>query len=85
MKDDRGYWEGELDLTQQFQRIGGTLTLRGKTQTLLGAYVQGQALGFTFVDQDGGVKSVRVRVDGASLSGSLQFSGNLTPVTGKRR
>ena len=85
MKDERGYWEGEVDLTQRFQRIGGTLTQRGKTQTLLGAYVQGQTLGFTFVDLDGGVKSVRVRVDGASLSGSLQFSGNLTPVAGTRR
>ena len=81
--DDR--WQGELAIVQQFQRIGGTLTLRDRTQPLLGAYVQGERLGFTFVDLDGGVRSVRARVDGAALSGSLQFSGNLTPIAGRRR
>ncbi len=85
VEDDHGYWEGELDLSQRFQRIGGTLTIRGKTQPLLGAYVQGATLGFTFVDLDGGVKSVRARVDGPALAGSLQFSGNLTPIDGRRR
>jgi SAM-dependent methyltransferase len=77
-------WEGELDITQQFQRVGGTLTIRGATQPLLGAYVQGATLGFTFVAPDGGVRSVRVRVDGDNLSGSLQFSGHLTPIAGRR-
>ncbi len=77
-------WEGELAITQQCQRVGGTLTIRGATQPLLGAYVQGATLGFTFVAPDGGVRSVRVRVDGDNLSGSLQFSGHLTPVAGRR-
>jgi SAM-dependent methyltransferase len=77
-------WEGELDITQQFQRVGGTLTIRGATQPLLGAYVQGATLGFTFVAPDGGVRSVRVRVDGDNLSGSLQFSGHATPIAGRR-
>ena len=85
LKDERGHWEGELELTQHFQRIGGTLTIRGKAQPLLGAYVQGKVIGFTFVDLDGGVRSVRARVDGAALSGSLRFSGNLTPIAGHRR
>ncbi len=85
LKDERGFWEGELDLTQQFQRIGGTLTIRGRTQPLLGAFVQGGTIGFTFVDLDGGVRTVRAGVDGAALSGSLRFSGNLTPLTGRRR
>jgi hypothetical protein len=85
LKDERGFWEGDLDLTQQFQRIGGTLTIRGKTQRLLGAYVQGEFIGFTFVDLDGGVRTVRASIDGAVLSGSLRFSGNLTPITGRRR
>ena len=78
-------WEGELEIAQQFQRIGGTLTIRGRTQPLLGAYVQGETVGFTFVAQDGGVRSVRARVDGATLTGMLQFSGNFTPIAGKRR
>ena len=81
--DDR--WQGELDVVQQFQRVGGTLTLRGKAQPLLGAYVQGEHMGFTFVDLDGGLRSVRARVDGGALTGSLRFSGNLTPIAGRRR
>ena len=85
MTADDGRWQGELDIAQQFQRIGGTLTIRGKAQPLLGAYVQGANLGFTFVDLDGGVRSVRASVDGAALSGSLAFSGNLTPIAGRRR
>jgi hypothetical protein len=77
-------WEGVLDIAQRFQRIGGTLTIRGAMQPLLGAYVRGATLGFTFVAPDGGVRSVRVRVDGGAFSGSLQFSGRLTPITGRR-
>ena len=85
LRDESGFFSGELTLNQRFQRVGGTLTLRGKSvQPLLGAYVEGDVLGFTFVDLDGGVRSVRVRVDGKTLAGSLRFAGNLTPVTGWR-
>jgi SAM-dependent methyltransferase len=83
VRDDRG-WEGELRLTQEFQRIGGTLTLRGKAQPLLGAYVSGAALGFTFVDTDGAIRSARAQVDGNTLAGQLRFAGNLTSLFGKK-
>ena len=69
LRDEGGFFAGELALTQQFQRVGGTLTLRGKAQPVLGAYVDGEYLGFTFVDLDGGVRSVRARIDGGELSG----------------
>ena len=85
LRDDRGSWEGELDLTQQFQRIGGTLTIRGRPQPLLGAYVQGEVIGFTFVHPDGGLRSVRASVAGPTFAGSLRFAGNLTPIAGRRR
>ena len=85
LQDEGGFFAGEVELVQRFQRIGGTLTVRGKAQTLLGAYVDGENLGFTFVAPDGGVRSVRARVDGAMLSGSLRFAGNVTPVSGRRR
>jgi SAM-dependent methyltransferase len=74
----------EINLTQQFQRIGGTMTIGRTAQPLLGAYVRGDILGFTYVDRDGGVRSARVRVDGDSLRGHLRFAGNLTPLTGMR-
>jgi len=84
LSEERSRWEGVVEITQRFQRIGGTLTIRGATQPLLGAYVQGATLGFTFVDTDGGVRSVRARIDGDAFSGSLQFSGHLTPIAGRR-
>jgi SAM-dependent methyltransferase len=84
LSEARSSWEGLLELRQRFQRIGGTLTIRGATQPLLGAYVQGGTLGFTFVGTDGGVRSVRARVAGGAFSGSLQFSGHLTPIAGRR-
>jgi len=84
LSEEQSRWEGVLEITQRFQRIGGTLTIRGATQPLLGAYVQGATLGFTFVGSDGGVRSVRARVEGGAFSGSSQFSGNLTPIAGRR-
>jgi len=74
-----------VGIEQQFQRIGGTLTIRGKSQPLLGAYVHGDLIGFAFVAPDGGIRSLRARVDGATLKGALQFSGNLTPIAGTRK
>jgi hypothetical protein len=85
LQDDTGFFSGQVDLAQRFQRVGGTLTLRGKSQPLLGAYVEGENLGFTFVGLDGGVRSVRAKIAGASLSGALSFAGNVTPVSGRRR
>ena len=64
LQDEGGFFAGEVALTQRFQRIGGTLTLRGRQQPALGAYVEGENLGFTFVDPDGGVRSVRARIGG---------------------
>jgi SAM-dependent methyltransferase len=85
IRDQGGFFAGELALSQRFQRVGGTLTLRGKAQPVLGAYVEGDILGFTFVDLDGGIRSVRARVSGGALAGSLRFASTLTPVTGERQ
>ena len=41
--------------------------------------------GFWEGDLDGGVRTVRASIDGAAVSGSLRLSGNLTPITGRRR
>ena len=82
--EGNGHWEALIEITQRFQRIGGTVTIRGETQPLLGAIVRGATLSFTFVAPDGGVRSVRARVDGDVFDGSLQFAGRLTPVRGQR-
>jgi hypothetical protein len=60
-----------LKLDQNFQRVGGTLTLQGKTQNLLGARMEGPALHFSFINADGLLKAVKVIVNGQVLSGEV--------------
>jgi len=84
VRDDRGF-TGEANITQEYQRIGGTITLRGKTQPLLGAYINGATMGFTFVDSDGAIKSVRAQVNGNKLMGQLRFVSNVTMLDGQRQ
>ncbi len=81
---DGGFFDGEVEFVQFFQRIGGTITIRGKSQPVTGAYVNGPVVGFTFQDADGAIRSVRARVDGDRLSGQLRFPGNIVPLTGRR-
>jgi len=84
LREDRGAWQGEINLSQRFQRIGGTLTIKGRMQPLLGAYVNGNDFGFTFVDPDQGLRNFRATVNGKTMTGSLRFQGYLSAVTGER-
>ena len=67
--DEKG--NATLKLDQTFQRLGGTLTLQGKTQNLLGARMEGSALHFSFINADGLLKAVKVLVNGQVLSGEV--------------
>ena len=67
--DEKG--NATLKLDQNFQRVGGTLTLQGKTQNLLGARMEGSALHFSFINADGLLKAVKVLVNGQVLSGEV--------------
>jgi SAM-dependent methyltransferase len=84
LRDDNG-WEGMVELAQRFQLVGGTMSLEGKAQPLLGSYVSGDVLGFTFVDADASVRSVRATVRGDTLDGALRFERAVTSVKGQRR
>ena len=85
LQDAGGFFAGELELSAAVPARRRHAHAARQGAAVLGAYVEGEYLGFTFVDPDGGVRSVRARIDGAALSGSLRFAGNLTPVTGRRR
>ena len=67
--DEKG--NATLKLDQNFQRLGGSLTLQGKTQNLLGARMEGAALHFSFINADGLLKAVKVLVNGQVLSGEV--------------
>jgi hypothetical protein len=60
-----------LRLSQRHQRVGGTLSWGGQTQTLLGVRLHGAELHFSFVQADGQLKAVQARVQGASLQGEV--------------
>ena len=84
VRDGSGKELAGLALTQQFQRVGGTITIAGADQPLLGAFVQGATLGFTFVAADGGVRSARLRVDDRRAAGTMLFVSQPTPITATR-
>ena len=60
-----------LKLDQAFQRVGGSLTVQGKTQNVMGARIEGAMLHFSFINADGLLKAVKVLVNGNSLSGEV--------------
>jgi len=84
LKDDRDSLSGTLNLVQRYQRVGGTLALGGKTQPLLSAWIDGDTLGFSFIDTDNRLQTARMSVAGSSMTGTLS-DVRKTPVTGSKR
>lgn len=84
VRDGSGRVAATLTVTQRFQRIGGTIAADGPVQPLLGAFMQGPTMGFTFVGSDGGVRNARLRIDGARASGAMNFVDQSTPITATR-
>jgi SAM-dependent methyltransferase len=84
LKESDGTWEAQVDITQKFQRIAGTMTRKGVTQPLLGTTINGPQLSFTFVDTDGGVRTLSAKVNGNTLEGRLGFVTYGTPISGVR-
>jgi len=71
LKEDGGTSSGTLSLVQRYQRIGGTLTMNGKSQPLLGTSIVGENLTFSFIDRDGNLQQARMKVAGNSMAGTL--------------
>lgn len=69
LTDERGVEVAVVDVVQQFQKIGGTITIAKRTQPLLGAFVAGREMGFSYVDRDNGFRTARFKVDGAKAEG----------------
>jgi SAM-dependent methyltransferase len=85
-KEDGWGTEGTVTLVQHYQRLGGTVTMGGKTQPVLGAALRGDNLTFAYNDADGLLRAAHVVVDGHQFKGSLtgRGPGNIT-ITGARR
>jgi len=84
LKDDRDSFSGTLNLVQRYQRFGGTFTLGGKTQPLLSAWMDGDKLGFSFIDSENKLQSARMSVVGSGMTGALSDLRK-TPLAGSKR
>lgn len=60
-----------LQLDQQFQRVGGTVSVNGKSQSVLGPELRGTELRFRFRDDDGVLRSARVQIAGETMRGVI--------------
>jgi Methyltransferase domain len=77
--------EGTVSLVQRYQRVGGTVSVGGKSQPILGAALQGDKLSFSFIDNENNLRTARVTVAGNNFSGELSWQGRSTQVSGRKR
>jgi SAM-dependent methyltransferase len=85
-KEDTFGTEGTATFVQRYQRVGGTVTLNGKTQPMLGPYLRADNLTFGYIDNDGYLRTAYVVVGDREFKGSLagRPPGKAT-ITGTRR
>ena len=83
-REQRGEWVGTVDLAQAFQRVGGTLTVAGKGQALLGPALSGADFSFSFIDPEGQSRAIRGKFDGDKFDGWMRFATYDTRVSGQR-
>lgn len=73
-----------LEITQRYQRVGGTLNIYGKSQPILGGTLTGNRLKFSFLDQSNQSRIVDVTLNGNELSGQVLENSPLYSITGTR-
>ena len=78
--------EGTATFVQRYQRVGGTVTIGGKTQPMLGSALRADKLTFGYIDNDGLLRTAHVVVDDRQFKGVLsgRTPGTIT-ITGSRR
>jgi hypothetical protein len=74
----------ELVLDQKFQNIGGTLTVRGKSQPILSAELSGDNLSFRFLNEVGHHRTAELKVAGDRMVGQVSETDPIGNVVGER-
>ena len=80
-----GAASGKLTLSQSFQQVGGTLTVAGVSQPLLGAKLIADQLSFSFMGADKVMQSITATVTAGKWSGMHTAHGTSKAVEAKRR
>lgn len=75
----------KLSLQQVFQQVGGTLSMAGVSQPVLGAQLSGNQLSFHFLGSDKVAQSVKGTVTADGFAGELTAYGQTRPVQARRR
>jgi hypothetical protein len=69
-KEDGGSMsEGTVAFAQRYQRIGGSVSVAGKSQPMLAAALRGDDLRFAYVDADQNLRTAHVKVSGRHVRG----------------
>lgn len=76
--------DAELVLGQKFQNVGGTLTVRGKSQPILSAALSGDNLSFRFLNEVGHHRTVKLKVAGDRMVGQVSETDPIGDVVGER-
>jgi SAM-dependent methyltransferase len=84
-EDLSGPWEATANFVQRYQKVGGTITVGGKTQPLLSPTLQGDVLSFSFVDGDNSLRTAKVMVTDRTFRGELMLHGRPTSIVGSRK
>jgi SAM-dependent methyltransferase len=74
-----------LNLVQRYQRIGGSLTVGGKTQPILNPSLEGDKLSFGYIDRNNNLHNVKLTVNGSQLKGEGKGGYLTNSITGNRR
>ena len=74
-----------LSLQQAFQQVGGTLSMGGVSQPVLGAQLRGNQLSFHFLGSDKVAQSIKGTVTADGFTGQLTAYGQTRPVQARRR
>ena len=77
--------EVTLEIEQIFQRIGGSITERGRKTPLLGAQLRGDKMAFQYMGADQQLRSVTAQVHGQRLQGVATVQGGQLPIEAIRR
>lgn len=74
-----------LNLTQRYQRVGGTIALGKLVQPLLSPKLEGDKLSFSYLDGGNVLHTASATVSGNQLSGDVQNQSNTVAFKGTRR
>jgi Methyltransferase domain len=74
-----------LEIDQIFQRIGGSITEKGRKTPLLGAELRGDKIAFRYVGVDQQLRSITALVQGNQMQGVMTLQGGQLPIEATRR